>query len=257
MKVAIVQFDIEWAKPLDNINKVEKLVAQNPKADLYVLPEMWSTGFISTPQTMAENEQTSVSLDWMKSFTRDNKCAICGSLAIKTADSIFYNRNYFITSETIQYYDKRHLFTHGGEHRSFSAGQSHTIVEWNGFRILLLTCYDLRFPVWSRYGISGAYDAIIYVANWPTSRQQAWDLLTKARAIENQCYVIAANRVGKDPNCSYCGGSVIIDPLGNELAKSNAECLVEKTLCIDELNKMRAKFKVLDDRDKFVDCISV
>lgn len=261
MRVAIIQFDIEWGKPLVNIHRVEKLISQNDKADLYVLPEMWSTGFDVSSSDMIEEEQSSVSFNWMKQFSRENKCAVCGSLAIKVSDGNCYNRNYFVTPDNIFYYDKHHLFTLGGENKFFSRGHEHTIVEWKGLRFLLQTCYDLRFPIWSRYGVAGEYDIIIYVANWPSARKQAWDILTKARAIENQCYVIAVNRVGEDDTCTYEGGSVIVDPLGNELAnvvangnelKNNtAESVVITDLCSENLNKLRAKFNVLNDRDSF------
>ena len=156
-----------------------------------------------------------------------------------------------MTPSAVFFYDKHHLFTHGHEHEYYTAGETHTIVEWSGMRFLLLTCYDLRFPVWSRYGVAGEFDAIVCVASWPQSRYAAWDTLTHARAIENQCYVIAVNRVGEDPVSQYNGGSMLIDPVGRTVAtcNDNTEQSLNAVLSIDTLNKARSHFRVLDDRD--------
>ena len=143
------------------------------------------------------------------------------------------------------------LFTYGGENRSYTPGQAHTIVNYMGFRLLLLTCYDLRFPCWSRYADKLEYDAIICVANWPSSRQSAWQLLIRARAIENQCYMIGVNRVGDDQRCHYIGASAVIDVTGHAVAQ--CRCGVPQALMchidMEELQRRREKFRVLDDRD--------
>lgn len=251
MNTVLLQLNIEWGKPSENIQRAEALMHDCPDADLYVLPEMWATGFTQEPELMAEKEEESIALQWMRSMAKRRKCAICGSLAVKLKDGSFRNRMYFVMPDREVHYDKHHLFTHGKEHENYQSGNQHVVVEWKGIRFLLLVCYDLRFPVWSRYGIAGEYDAIVYVANWPQSRQPAWQVLIQARAIENQCYVIAVNRVGSDPVVDYAGGSTVIDPIGRIVAtcKTHAEQSLKATLCIDEIKTSRAKFKALSDRD--------
>lgn len=168
------------------------------------------------------------------------------------ADGTLRNRFYFVKPYgEFDYYDKRHLFTYGGENKHYAPGERRVVVEYKGIRFLLLTCYDLRFPVWARN--RGDYDAIIITANWPESRQHVWDALTKARAIENQCYVIAANRTGCDPNCHYTGGSVIIDAKGHTVtqAKGQAAQTITADIDIEALHTFRCKFPVLDDRDEY------
>jgi predicted amidohydrolase len=251
MNITLLQLDIQWCQPEENIRRAEALMQTIAPADLYVLPEMWATGFSTHPQESACSEDSSSALVWMRKQAESRRCALSGSLAIRTADGSCRNRHYFVTPEKTFYYDKHHLFTYGQEHRFFTAGDSHTVVEWQGVRFLLLTCYDLRFPLWARYGWAGEYDAIVYVANWPQSRQQAWDTLVRARAIENQCYVLAVNRVGTDPVTYYQGGSAIIDALGREVivANNDVEQAVCGTLSIEELQRARSRFRVLDDRD--------
>ena len=255
MKVTILQTDIEWGSPQENIRRVQQMTDEHPGADLYVLPEMWSTGFATDPQDIAEDELTSISLQWMKDMANQQKCAICGSLAIRTADGIYRNRHYFINGKTgrLQYYDKHHLFTYGGENRYYQAGENHTVVEYEGFRILLLTCYDLRFPVWSRYSDSLQFDMIICVANWPESRQNAFHILTRARAIENMSYLVAVNRVGDDSFNHYRGCSCIISPIGKTLicCPPQIPAIASFSLDLEPLRQKRAKFKVLDDRDLY------
>ena len=218
MKVTIIQLNIEWGSPAVNIKRAERLMAKEPDSDLYVLPEMWSTGFATEPTGIAEDEASSISLEWMKKTASDHHGAICGSLAIYV-DGIYRNRHYFVNGQTgaVAYYDKHHLFRYGGEDQYYQSGEEHTIVEYMGFRFLLLTCYDLRFPVWSRYANSLDYHVIIAVANWPESRQNAWQILTRARAIENQAFLIGCNRVGDDKYSHYKGQSAIISPIGKTL----------------------------------------
>ncbi len=254
MKTTLIQLDIEWGNPLENIRRVEHLMEEAPESDLYVLPEMWSTGFATEPLNIAENEEHSVSLQWMHSTAKRLNCAISGSLAIKLPNTdIYVNRHYFIDgrSESVTYYDKHHLFTYGHEDRYYQPGDAHSIVEYCGFRILLLTCYDLRFPVWSRYADALQYDAIIAVANWPESRQNAWQILTRARAMENQAYLIGCNRVGDDEYSHYRGQSAIISPIGKTLVscRANSEETASFLLNLETIVHQRSKFKVLDDRD--------
>lgn len=253
MKVTVLQIDIEWGNPAANIKRAESLMAQAPDSDLYVLPEMWTTGFATEPIDIAEDENESISLKWMIHTAQEIQCAICGSLAIRTADGIYKNRHYFVDGKkgALAYYDKHHLFTYGHEDKYYQAGEDHQIVNYCGFRILLLTCYDLRFPIWSRYSNSLQFDAIVCVANWPESRQNAWQILTRARAIENQSYLIGCNRIGDDEYSHYKGNSAIISPNGITLKSCypDEESFITQELSIEELSRIRHNFKVLDDRD--------
>ncbi len=189
----------------------------------------------------------------MTSEAAARHCAISGSLAVRLADGTYRNRHYFVDGITgsVSYYDKHHLFTYGHEHHHYTAGQQHTVVSYGGFRLLLLTCYDLRFPCWSRYATGMEYDAIVLVANWPESRQSAWQLLTRARAIENQCFLIGCNRVGDDRHSHYAGCSVVVDAYGKTLGQCRKNRVESLTVNLDltELQRRRSKFRVLDDRD--------
>ena len=252
MKVFILQTDIAWADPQANILRAEKLLEEHSPEEgtLIVLPEMWATGFAVNPIGIAEEESSSSALAWMKRTACERGCAVSGSLAVCVEDGSYRNRHYFVTPTSTHFYDKRHLFAHGHEDDFITPGREAVIVEWQGWRLLLLTCYDLRFPVFSRFGRAGEYDAIILVANWPSKRQHAWSILTRARAIENQCYVMAANRIGNDPQCLYTGGSAIINPLGEIICEAHDETTIISTdLKHDELEAMRKRFRVLDDRD--------
>ena len=263
MKATVIQLNIEWGSPQENIERVERLMLQASGSDLYVLPEMWSTGFATEPDGIAEIEENSLSLLWMRSAARRFNCAISGSLAIRTSSlksqisnlkpSTYLNRHYFIDgrSGAEYFYDKHHLFRYGGEDRYYQPGATHTIVEYCGIRFLLLTCYDLRFPVWSRYSDSLQYDAIIVVANWPQSRQNAWQILTRARAMENQAYLIGCNRVGDDHYSHYIGMSAIVSPIGKTLVSCRPEIEETATFQLDPevIRHQRTKFRVLDDRD--------
>lgn len=250
MKVTVLQRDIVWANPEENRRRCDEAIERNPESDLYVLPEMFSTGFCTNPEGVAESLD-SKTLEWMKSKASEKSAAIAGSVAV-TDGKHYFNRFYFVKPDgSVTYYDKKHLFTYGGEHRRFTAGEERVIVEWKGVRILLQICYDLRFPVWARNRAD--YDMIIYVASWPTPRVAAWSALLVARAIENQCYVAGVNRVGTDPACEYCGGTVVIDPYGKTIAEcpmseeSEASALVD----MDALEAFREKFPVLNDADDF------
>lgn len=253
MRVTLLQTDIHWAQPEKNINAAERLMASQPRADLYVLPEMWATGFATTPMEVAESESNSLALQWMKATAAENKCAISGSLAVRLADGTYRNRHYMALPDgQCHHYDKHHLFSYGHEDRYFTPGNSHTIVSYGGVDILLLTCYDLRFPLWSRYGIAGRFDMIVCAANWPDSRQQPWRVLTRARAIENQCYLVGVNRVGSDAFCHYVGESLVCDSRGDTLVEGGSE---EQAISADIdfscQKSARERFRVLDDRDNY------
>lgn len=241
--------DILWAQPEANVKAAESALAAAPVSDLYILPEMWSTGFATEPDGIAESDD-SASLAWMKSAADRYNAAVAGSIAVKdSTDGSYRNRFYFVKpGGEVIYYDKHHLFTYGGEHKRYSAGDRRVIVEWKGFRFLLLVCYDLRFPIWARNRED--YDAIIYVASWPTPRVEAWRTLLKARAIENQCYIMGVNRVGTDPSCEYCGGTAFIDPFGIAVeCPDNEVSCVSGNLDMEALEAFRKRFPVLKDRD--------
>lgn len=253
MNVTLLQTDIQWAEPEANIRQAQQLIDSCQGSDLYVLPEMWSTGFATEPEGIAQEEAGNAALCWMRQTARERHCAVCGSMAVRLADGSYRNRHYFADGRTgsLYYYDKHHLFTYGHEDRYYTAGQEHCVVEYGGIRFLLLTCYDLRFPCWSRYATGREYDAIIVVANWPESRQSAWQLLTRARAIENQCYLVGVNRVGDDHYSHYAGASVVVDPIGRTMGQCRRHVVQALTVCLDkeESDRRRMKFRVLEDRD--------
>ena len=247
MKIALIQAGIDWSDTRKNGGRMMKAVGENPGADLYILPEMFSTGF----NGICEKEP-SASLGLMKSLAEEYGCAVTGSIALELSDGTKVNRFYFVTPGRVEYYDKRHLFSYGGEHLNFTGGKKRKVVTWKGVRFLLTVCYDLRFPVWSRN--RGDYDVMLCVASWPVSRRYAWDCLLKARAIENQCFVAAVNRVGSDPSCVYNGGSVLLDPWGGEIVHCPDDC--ESVVCgdinIESLTEFRRNFPALNDADEFV-----
>jgi predicted amidohydrolase len=260
MKVTLLQTDIQWGQPQQNMERARLLMDTQPGSDLYVLPEMWATGFATSPSDVPLIDETDSStraeactpLQWMQRMAAERRCAVCGSLAVKTADGLYRNRHYFATADSLTYYDKHHLFTYGHEDRYYTPGNRHVVVQYQGVRLLLLTCYDLRFPVWSRYGRAGEYDLIVVVANWPHSRQQQWRILTRARAIENQCYLIGVNRVGDDGYCHYIGESVVCNQRGDTLLQCDtaAETAATVDLSLELLAEARTRFRVLDDRDE-------
>ena len=250
MKIAILQREIAWADPATNRERFSETFSRCEKADLYVLPEMFSTGFCTHPQGIAEPAD-SHTLQWLKESAMQNNCAMAGSVAVEEK-GLFFNRFYFVKLDgSVTCYDKHHLFTFGGEDKHYTAGKDRIIVEYMGVRILLQIFYDLRFPVFSRN--RNDYDMALYVASWPSSRAEAWKALLRARAIENQCFIAGVNRVGNDPTCSYSGDSVILDAYGRTLASCTpgVECEAYADIDVNELEKFRQKFPVLNDGDDF------
>ncbi len=251
LKVALVQLDIVWENPEANRRQLETLVS-GVEADVMVLPEMFSTGFSMSPAGIAERHETSATLAWMQKMAREKNCALVGSITIEDNGN-YYNRAYFVT-ETGQYfaYDKRHLFSMAGEHKSFTAGKEKTVISYKGWNINIFICYDLRFPVWSRN--DGSNDLYIYVANWPEARVSAWEALLCARAIENQCYVLGVNRVGIDGNgIQYNGRSLAFDSKGQLMAETEdyKEQVIQLVLIRSDLEDFRKKFPVANDADQF------
>lgn len=250
MKINLIQTDIVWGDPQANCAHLDKLLAGAEPAELYVLPEMFSTGFATLPNATVEHEP-SAGLAWMQRKAAELHAAIAGSIALEVGEKCV-NRFYFVRPDgTYEQYDKRHLFGYGGEGERFQAGQERVIVKYLGVRFLLAVCYDLRFPVWLRS--RDDYDVMLLVASWPDVRRFAWDTLARARAIENACYVAAVNRVGTDPACTYNGGTAWIGPYGETLAEAadGRESVVSSEIDLARIATYHTKFPVLSDADSF------
>ncbi len=249
MKIAIIQTQLFWENPLENRKLFEqKINSISENVDLIVLPEMFTSGFTMNPEIVAET-MTGEAILLLKNLAKSKNCAITGSLVISENNN-FYNRMVFVFPEgNIEYYDKKHLFTLAGEDKVYKAGNQKKIVEFRNFKICLQICYDLRFPTFAR-NIED-YDVLIYVANWPKTRINAWDILLKARAIENMCYTIGVNRIGKDNNnLKYIGHSQVIDYLGNNLINSKEkDGIFIANLDKTEMLLTRNKLGFLKDRD--------
>ena len=251
MKTALLQSNLIWENPTENRQIFEqKINAITETVDLIVLPEMFTSGFTMNPELVAET-MTGETIALLKSLAKAKNCAITGSLVIAENDN-FYNRMVFVfPDQTIEFYDKKHLFTLAGEDKVYTAGTEKKIMNYRGFKICLQICYDLRFPVFARNQEN--YDLLIYVANWPQTRINAWNILLKARAVENMCYVIGVNRIGVDGNNQiYSGDSQVIDFLGNNVIEPQ---LLEGIFCAD-LDKdamlaTRNQLPFLDDIDSF------
>lgn len=250
MKISLIQTSLAWEDPQANRDNFDKLIAGIEGTDLIILPEMFSTGFTMNPADVAET-MDGKTVQWMKSTAAVKGCALTGSLVIEEAGK-YYNRLFFITPEgDMQTYDKRHLFTLAGEQKAYTPGTKKLIVEYRGWKICLLVCYDLRFPVFSR-NIED-YDLLVYVANWPSPRVAAWDALLRARAIENMSYIAGVNRIGEDAaGHIYPGHSQVVDYLGAYIVEPAAnESVITVELDMHELQKARNKFGFLNDRDDF------
>lgn len=257
--VSCIQADLHWENKAANLSMFETLLSQVPgHSHIIILPEMFSTGFTMNAAAMAETK-TGPTIGWMKQQAARLKKIIAGSLIIEE-EGAFYNRLIWMQPDGQHYhYDKKHLFGFAGEDAQYSAGRQKVIVQVNGWRINLQVCYDLRFPVWARQappqeGEPASYDILLYVANWPQRRINAWDTLLKARAIENQSYVIGVNRVGNDAHDIYHNGSSsIIDPWGEVLWNLQEETGVyTHTFQYQKLEEARSKLPFLKDADRFI-----
>lgn len=252
LNVAGIQADLFWENPKENLSYFEKEIAKlSTETDLVVLPEMFSTGFTMNPKKVAEPTD-GTSVKWMQKTAKENDFALLGSLVIKENDN-FYNRLFFVFPDRkFETYDKRHSFTLAGEHKEYTSGTKKLIVDYKGWKICPLICYDLRFPVWARNAED--YDLLIYIANWPKTRIKAWETLLKARAIENMSFTIGVNRTGiDDNNYEYSGNSLIVDVLGDELSSLNKNevGIVTATLDKESQESIRKKLGFLKDRDDF------
>lgn len=257
LNVSIIQSDLIWKDVEANLASFEYEIEQIPDGvDLIVLPEMFNTGFVVDPETVFE-EMEGITMQWMRSQASGKNAVICGSLIILEGEKYFNRLIWMQPDGNFQQYDKRHLFSLGGEHHKFSGGNESLIVDLKGWKIKPLVCYDLRFPVWAKNNyIDGKYDfdLLIYIANWPAVRRDPWMSLLKARAIENQAYVIGVNRIGDDGNgLSHAGDSNIYDAKGKKIIQQNSytEFTETHTLSKKVLDDFRTKFTVGLDWDRF------
>jgi predicted amidohydrolase len=258
LTISTIQTMLHWESKAANLQMLgEKINELYQKTEVVVLPEMFSTGFSMNAQALAET-MDGPTIEWMKKLSADNRIILTGSLIIEE-DKKFYNRLiWMMPNGEYGYYDKRHLFAYSGEDKDFSSGNKRLITSVKGWKINMQVCYDLRFPVWARQSNSNEhgsyeYDVLVYVANWPERRSHAWKTLLCARAIENQCYVIGVNRVGRDGNdIYYSGNSLVIDPMGEVLYHmADEEDVFTITLQKERLDEVRTKFPFLKDADDF------
>jgi len=251
LRVTLVQTEVAWQDPATNRrNLAAHFRGLIGHTDLVVLPEMFSTGFSMEAGQLAE-PMDGPTVGWMREEAAALGVALTGSLIVRDGDRC-YNRLVWVRPDgSVAHYDKRHLFRMADEHHHYGAGAERLVVEHKGWRICPLVCYDLRFPVWSRN--RGDYDALLYVANWPQRRAPAWNALLRARAIENACYVVGVNRIGRDGNgATYAGDSVALDFLGQPLSSEGGGDRVETAvLDLESLRAYRESFPTHLDADRF------
>lgn len=251
MKIALFQTKLIWENPIENRNLIQQYIDSfNEAYDLLVLPEMFTSGFTMHPENVAET-MNGETMSWLKLNAKMKNCAITGSLVIEDNGNYFNRMVFVFPNGDVEYYNKRHLFTLAGEEKVYKKGEEKVIVSYNNWKICLQICYDLRFPAFARN--QEEYDLLVYVANWPKPRINAWNTLLKARAIENMCYTVGVNRIGEDSNgLEYVGSSQVTDYLGNELIN----CEANQGLFLTEVDKKvmletRKKLNFLNDRDVF------
>ena len=257
-----IQTQLHWEDKQANLEMLEqKIFSIKEKTEIVILPEMFSTGFSMQPEKLAETMEGET-VRWMRKIATAKKIILTGSIIVED-EGHYYNRLiWMLPNGECGYYDKRHRFAFAGEDKKFTAGAKRLIASVKGWKINLLVCYDLRFPVWSRQTstctgegevVPPEYDLLIYVANWPEKRIHAWKTLLQARAIENQCYVVGVNRVDNDGNdIHYSGESMVVDPMGEVLyLKKDEEDIFTVALNKDHLNTVREKFPFWRDADEF------
>ena len=255
LTVSLIQTNLFWEDSASNLNHLEeKINGIQEKTELVVLPEMFTTGFSMQPELLAE-PMSGNSVNWMKRIAASKKIVLTGSMMVTTETGYFNRLMWVLPNGTVNYYNKRHLFGYAGENKFYTPGNKRVIASLKGWKINLLVCYDLRFPVWSRQQSEAApeYDVLLYVANWPEKRIHAWDALLTARAIENQCYVVGVNRVGEDGNgIIYNGHSMILDPLGNKIYQAPPTADIHTIVLEKEtLMAARERFPFWKDGDNF------
>lgn len=256
LKICLIQANLLWEDIPGNLQKLEGLVNSKERtSDLIMLPEMFSTGFSMRPGDFAERNSREA-IPFMHDLAKKQQAAVCGSLIIQE-EGAFFNRLFFVTPNGEQaIYDKRHLFTFVGEENYYSAGKKRLIIDYRGWRICPMVCYDLRFPAWSRNRLKEGpleYDLLLYVANWPERRRLAWRSLLRARAIENLAFVAGVNRIGKDGNdIDHSGDSSLFNPIGECLGEyTNQEGRFDFHLSSESLLKLRERFGFWRDGDAF------
>lgn len=254
LHLALLQADLRWEDPAANRQLLSAMIGQvRQRPDLIVLPEMFSTGFSMHADALAQPID-GPDVQWMVRTAADTGAAITGSLIIEENDR-YYNRLYWVTPEGVAgMYDKRHLFRLADEQGTYTPGSTRPVFRLRDFRIAPLICYDLRFPVWSRRCAAYDYDLLLYVANWPEKRGHAWRSLLPARAIENQSYVAAVNRVGNDGHgTSHRGDSVVLDFYGEPVSQAapGAALVLEAELELEPLVRFREQFAFWQDADRF------
>jgi omega-amidase len=249
--IAIIQYDIFWHDIQKNLSVLDQHINTiSNRVDLVLLPEMFATGFTSQPERISESEHQVV-LQWLKNTSSRLNATVAGSHPFRE-NGRYFNRFFFcLSNASILHYDKRHPFSYVGEDKIYQAGDERKVFRINDWQLFPQICYDLRFPVWSRN--TDDYDVLIYSSNWPAVRNSAWEILLKARAVENQCYVIGVNRIGTDGNgIEYSGNSQVISPTGEVMRKmDNSDGVMKIILGKDQLIKLRHEFPVLKDRDNF------
>ncbi|MGB0166009.1 MAG: nitrilase-related carbon-nitrogen hydrolase [Luteibaculum sp.] len=252
LKISILQLDIAWHDPEKNFQRVLDLSA-NLDTDILVLPEMYSTGFTMEAEKFSEDLLTQ-SREFLSQLAKKRNCLVIAS-CIQKNEGKYYNALYTAFPDGQQYrYNKKHLFSFANEPKHYSPGGEKLMVNYQGWQINPLVCYDLRFPVFCRSTALQRFDIQVFVANWPKARVSAWETLLKARAIENQCFVVGVNRCGEDGNgIEYNGKSVVIDPYGNPICscEDSKEEVQSCTIQYDDLQAFRKKFPVLEDADPF------
>jgi predicted amidohydrolase len=257
--IALVQSNLVWENPIENFKKFDELLNNiNQETDIIILPEVFSTGFTMNLKNL-ETPIGKSAFDWLKKKAEKLNKTLIGSFIFEDNNN-YYNRMFWMLPDgNFSYYDKRHLFQMGNEHKVIKAGDKRVIIPYKGVNFMLQICYDLRFPVWvkNRYDANTKkhdYDVLLYIANWPEVRRDAYLSLLKARAIENQSYVIWVNRIGKDDKeINHTGDSQVVDPFGNVLVQmqKNKEGLLYTSIDLDRLNTFRKSYKVGLDWDKF------
>jgi len=268
LSVTTIQSNLIWEDKAENLRMLEqKINSIEDKTEIVVLPEMFNTGFSMKPELFAET-MNGESVEWMKRVSRENAIVLTGSLMIEEGGNYFNRLVWMLPNGQYGHYDKRHLFAYGEEDKHYKPGNKRLIASVKGWKINLMVCYDLRFPVWARQQVLDSartnespstslrtceYDVLIYVANWPERRSHAWKTLLCARAIENQCYVVGVNRVGSDGNnIYYSGNSLVIDPLGQVLYHmADEEDINTIVLQKELLEEVRTKFPFWKDADSF------
>lgn len=254
LSICLVQTSLYWEDIAANLNHFDgQLQSIQHQVDLIVLPEMFSTGFSMHPEFLASELSNETCLLQMKKWAQKYQAVICGSI-MYAVDQQYFNRFLWVTpAGEVQFYDKAHLFRMGEENKHYQRGSKQLIVSLKGWKLACFVCYDLRFPVWMRRTPVFDYDAMIVVANWPAIRNQHWQTLTRARAIENQSYVVSVNRIGTDENLiEHSGNSAVIEPNGNYLLDAGTQGgLFFAKLSAKEMQTYRARFPVALDADEF------